>query len=48
MQQKVDPDSATLNQTEVLTISLRNYFLSAGCIPTALIERWFIALIEKA
>jgi len=48
MEQKVDPDGAILNQAEVLTISHRNYFLSAGCIPTALIESWYITLIEKA
>lgn len=47
MEQKVDPDGATLNQVEVLTVSSRNYFLSAGCIPIALIESWYIALIEK-
>lgn len=48
MHLKVDPRRTTLNQAEVQTISDRNYFLCAGSIPTALIESWYIALIEKA
>lgn len=48
MQQKANPDGAALNQAEVQIIPHRNYFLSAGCIPTALIESWYIAVIEKA
>lgn len=47
MEQKADPDGVALNQAEVQIISHRNYFLSAGCIPTALIESWYIAVIEK-
>lgn len=48
MQQKADPDGSALNKAEVQIISHRNNFLSAGCIPTALIESWYIAVIEKA
>lgn len=47
MQQKADPDGTALNQAEVKIISHRNYFLSPECIPTALIESWYIAVIEK-
>lgn len=48
MQWKSDPDGAALNQAKVQIISHRNYFLSAGCIPKALIESLYIAVIEKA